>query len=47
MYVCLDIIGISDENQGILIRDVVEQTLATLMPRKRNPIFIEIYISLD
>lgn len=47
MYVCLDIIGISDENQGILIRDVIEQTLATLMPKRRNPIFIEIEIALD
>lgn len=47
MYVCLDIVGISDENQGILIRDVIEQSLTTLMPRRRNPIFIEIEIALD
>lgn len=47
MYVCLDIIGISNENQGILIRDVIEQSLTTLMPKRRNPIFIEIEIALD
>ena len=47
MYVCLDIIGITDENQGILIRDVIEQSLTTLMPKRRNPIFIEIEIALD
>lgn len=47
MYVCLDIVGISDENQGILIRDVIEQSLTTLMPKRRNPIFIEIEIALD
>lgn len=47
MYVCLDIVGISNENQGILIRDVIEQSLTTLMPKRRNPIFIEIEIALD
>lgn len=47
MYVCLDIVGITDENQGILIKDVIEQSLVTLMPRRKNPIFIDIAIALE
>jgi len=47
MYICLDIVGITDENQGVLIKDVIEQTLTTLMPRRKNPIFIDVEIALD
>lgn len=47
MIVCLDIVGVNNEEQGLLIRDVIEQSLATLMPRRRNPIFIDCHIALD
>ena len=47
MIVCLDIIGVEKEEQGILIRDVIEQALQVLMPRRRNPIFIDLHIALD
>lgn len=47
MFVCLDIVGVENEEQGILIRDVIEQSLDTLMPRRRNPVFIDCHIALD
>tara|TARA_E500000318_G_scaffold101336_1_gene104756 strand:- start:6094 stop:6510 length:417 start_codon:yes stop_codon:yes gene_type:complete len=47
MFVCLDIVGVENEEQGILIRDVIEQSLETLMPRRRNPVFIDCHIALD
>ncbi len=47
MIVCLDIVGVEKEEQGILIRDVIEQALQVLMPRRRNPIFIDLHIALD
>jgi len=47
MVVCLDIVGVENEEQGILIRDVIEQSLDTLMPRRRNPVFIDCHIALD
>ena len=47
MIVCLDIVGVENEEQGILIRDVIEQSLGTLMPRRRNPVFIDCHIALD
>lgn len=47
MIVCLDIVGVENEEQGILIRDVIEQSLETLMPKRRNPVFIDCHIALD
>ena len=47
MVVCLDIVGVENEEQGILIRDVIEQSLDTLMPRRRNHVFIDCHIALD
>lgn len=47
MIVCLDIVGVENEEQGILIRDVIEQSLDTLMPKRRNPVFIDCHIALD
>jgi len=47
MIVGIDIVGITEKEQGVLIKDVVEQSLATLMPRRKNPIFIDIEIALD
>lgn len=47
MIVCLDIVGVENEEQGVLIRDVIEQSLDTLMPRRRNPVFIDCHIALD
>ena len=47
MFVCLDIVGVENEQQGLLIRDVIEQSLGTLMPRRRNPVFIDCHIALD
>ena len=47
MIVCLDIVGVENEEEGILIRDVIEQSLDSLMPRRRNPIFIDCHIALD
>jgi len=47
MIVCLDIVGVENEEQGLLIRDVIEQSLGTLMPRRRNPVFIDCHIALD
>ena len=47
MIVCLDIVGVENEEQGILIRDVIEQSLDTLMPMRRNPVFIDCHIALD
>ena len=47
MFICLDIVGVENEEQGILIRDVIEQSLETLMPRRRNPVFIDCHIALD
>ena len=47
MFICLDIVGVENEEQGILIRDVIEQSLETLMPRRRNPVFIDCQIALD
>ena len=47
MIVCLDIVGVENKEEGILIRDVIEQSLDSLMPRRRNPIFIDCHIALD
>ena len=47
MIVCLDLVGVENEEQGILIRDVIEQSLEALMPRRRNPVFIDCHIALD
>tara|TARA_B100002019_G_C21239915_1_gene584935 strand:- start:600 stop:1016 length:417 start_codon:yes stop_codon:yes gene_type:complete len=47
MIVGIDIVGITEKEQGVLIKDVVEQSLATLMPKRKNPIFIDIEIALD
>ena len=47
MFVCLDIVGVENEKQGLLIRDVIEQSLETLLPRRRNPIFIDLHIALN
>tara|TARA_A100000171_G_scaffold53091_1_gene76656 strand:- start:17790 stop:18209 length:420 start_codon:yes stop_codon:yes gene_type:complete len=47
MIVCLDIVGVENEEQGVLIRDVIEQSLDTLMPRRSNPVFIDCHIALD
>jgi hypothetical protein len=47
MFICLDIVGVENKEQGILIRDVIEQSLETLMPRRRNPVFIDCHIALD
>ncbi len=47
MIVCLDIVGVENEEQGILIRDVIEQSLDSLMPKRRNPVFIDCHIALD
>ena len=47
MIVCLDIVGVENEEQGLLIRDVIEQSLDTLMPKRRSPIFIDCHIALD
>ena len=43
----MEIVGITEKEQGVLIKDVVEQSLATLMPKRKNPIFIDIEIALD
>jgi hypothetical protein len=47
MIVCLDIVGLKNKEQGVLIRDVIEQSLDTLMPKRRNPVFIDCHIALD
>lgn len=47
MFVGIDIVGITEKEQGVLIKDVIEQSLATLMPKRKNPIFIDIEIALD
>ena len=46
MIICIDIVGIDKPKQGTLIRDTLEQALLTLLPRRRNPIFIDIEIAL-
>lgn len=45
MIICLDIVGINKEEQGHQIRDAIEQTMLTLMPKRRNPIFIDVEIA--
>lgn len=47
MIVGIDIVGITEKEQGVLIKDVIEQSLATLMPKRKNPIFIDVEIALD
>ena len=47
MIVCLDIVGIDNKKQGILIKNVIESALQTLVPKRRNPIFIDVHIARD
>lgn len=47
MIVGIDIVGITEKEQGVLIKDVIEQSLDTLMPKRKNPIFIDVEIALD
>lgn len=47
MIVCLDIVGITNQKQGILIRNVIESALDTLVPRRRKPIFIDVHVAKD
>lgn len=44
MIICLDIVGVDKAEQGYQIRDAIEQTLLTLMPKRKNPIFIDVEI---
>ena len=44
MLVCVDIVGISKEEDGFLIRDTIEQTLLSMMPRRKKLVDIEVEI---
>ena len=42
--ICLEIEGVKEAQQGQLVADVVEHTLYKLLPRRRNPIILDINI---
>ena len=47
MIIDLEIIGITDERDGFLIRDTIEQALLKLIPKYRRLISITVEIALD
>ena len=47
MMIDLDIVGINHPCQGIAIRDAVENAMMVLMPKRENPIYINVEIGLD
>ena len=46
MIICVDIVGVSKPEQGLVIRDTLEQALLHLLPRRRLPILIDCHIAL-
>ena len=46
MIICVDIVGVSKPEQGLVIRDTLEQALLHLLPKRRLPILIDCHVAL-